>query len=81
MQKELAKHEEALICSFEEQHVAMIPVHGYISRGRWRATVGVLVRCGIDLINNDMCSDSTSSSLEISTTVESSFTEEKISAL
>ena len=81
MQKELTQREEALICSFEDQHVVMVPVDGYISRGRWRATLGVLARCVIDLIKNDMCSDSTSSSLEISTRVESSFTEEDISAL
>ena len=81
MQKGLARREEDIIHEFEEKHVSMINANDFISKGRWRATLGVLARCIIDLIKNDMCSGSTSSILEMTEMVQSSFTEPNVFAV
>ena len=76
MQRSLSRYEEELIAFFEHEHVGMVNVGGDIIQiGSWRATLGVMARCVIELIKHDMCSDSSSLTMEFTATVKSSFSE------
>ena len=81
MQKDLAKREEGIIVSFEDRHVGIVSSDDFIAFGSWRATLGVMARCVVNMIKHDMCSNSSNHALELSSTVSSSFAEENIQAL
>ena len=81
MWRELAKNEEDVICSFEDTHAGIILAGNFASVGSWRATLGVIVRCGIDLIKYNMFLNSNSFTLEVSVTIKALFTRETIGAL
>ena len=53
----------------------------YMLLGSWQGTMGVIARAVIDLIKHDMCSDSSTVTLEISQTINLVFVETKIRSL
>ena len=78
MQRGLTQSEEKIIQAFAQTNTAIILDNDFVSVSSWRATLGVMARCVIDMVKHDMCSNPSSISLEIATTIKLSFREGNI---